>query len=291
MQTSFAILKWVFKVQFPESTAMIKIKNVTKSYGDIVALDDVSLEIDKGEFVFVTGPSGAGKTTLLKLILRDVVPDSGEVFVGEDNVVDFDQKDVQLLRQKIGVVFQDFKVLFERTVRENVEVALAVCGVPQEEWEGRANKVLELVGLSDRADFFPAQLSGGELQRVTLARALVVNPDIILADEPTGNLDWDTAEGIVNLLETIHKEGKTVIMATHHKVLVEKDGSRQVEFKEGKIVKDPKAKKESEGTKKTKSETKDKENTKPKSKEAEVKAKEGKEDKKDSDKKDKKDED
>lgn len=221
---------------------MIKLVNVSKSFGGVKALENVNLEIAKGEFIFITGPSGAGKTTLLKLIFGEVIPESGDVIIGGDNIVDFDQKEIQLLRQKIGVVFQDFKLLFERTVTENIEVALAVCGVPENEWSGRVNNVLKLVGLSNRANFFPAQLSGGELQRVTMARALVVNPDIVIADEPTGNLDWDTAAEIIKLLETVNKEGKTIIVATHHKILVDKEGARVIKFKEGKIMSDSKAK-------------------------------------------------
>lgn len=235
---------------------MVRLVSVNKSFGDVKALDDINLDIDKGEFVFITGPSGAGKTTLLKLIIGEVFPDSGEVIVAGDNITEFDDKDIQLLRQKIGVVFQDFKLLFERTVSENIEVALAVCGVSEDEWDSRVENVLKLVGLSERADFFPAQLSGGELQRVTMARALVVNPDIVIADEPTGNLDWDTAEDVIKLLETINKEGKTVIVATHHKILVDKEGSRVVKFKDGKIVSDPKAKSDKKEKKATKKEEK-----------------------------------
>jgi len=132
-------------------------------------------------------------------------------------------------------VFQDFKVLPERTVHENVEVALAVIGLPEDEWDERVKHVLKLVGLSSRAKLFPSQLSGGELQRVSLARALVINPKLILADEPTGNLDWKTAEGIMELLEKINKEGKTIIMATHHQGLIKHSKHRSVELKEGKV--------------------------------------------------------
>lgn len=221
---------------------MIKLVKVSKSFGNVKALDAVDLEIATGEFIFITGPSGAGKTTLLKLIFGEVVPESGDVIIGGDNIVDFNQKEIQLLRQKIGVVFQDFKLLFERTVTENIEVALAVCGIPEDEWGSRVDNVLKLVNLVNRANFFPAQLSGGELQRVTMARALVVNPDIVIADEPTGNLDWDTAEDIIKLLETVNKEGKTVIVATHHKILVDKEGARVIKFKDGKVVSDSKAK-------------------------------------------------
>ena len=214
---------------------MIKFENVSKSFGSIVALSNVSFEIKEGEFVFLTGPSGAGKTTILKMILREYLPDSGKVYFDKEDITQIKEKDVPLLRQKIGIVFQDFKVLPERTVAENVEVALAVTGVEENEWEKRVDHVLKLVGLSERANLFPSQLSGGELQRVSLARALVVNPKLILADEPTGNLDWDTAAGIMELLEKINKEGKTIIMATHHQGLIKHSKHRSVELKEGKV--------------------------------------------------------
>jgi cell division transport system ATP-binding protein len=144
------------------------------------------------------------------------------------------------LRQKIGVVFQDFKVLHERTLRENVDIALAVIGLPRNEWQARTDHVLNLVGLSNRSEMFPSQLSGGELQRVSLARALVVNPEMILADEPTGNLDWETADKLVELFKKINEEGKTIIMATHHQLLVKKLGKRVVELKLAEVAKEKK---------------------------------------------------
>lgn len=216
---------------------MIKFEKVTKSFGSINALDNISLEIKSGEFVFLTGPSGAGKTTILKMILRDVLPDSGKVEFDGVDVTKLPQKEVPFLRQQMGIVFQDFKVLPERTVTENVEVALAVSDVPQEEWSKRVSHVLKLVGLTSRARLFPSQLSGGELQRVSLARALVINPKVILADEPTGNLDWTTAEGIMVLLEKINKEGKTIVMATHHEGIIKHAKHRVIELIDGKITK------------------------------------------------------
>lgn len=216
---------------------MISFDNVTKSFGSINALDNVSFKINDGEFVFLTGPSGAGKTTILKLILREIIPDSGKVLFGDTDITELSQKDIPVLRQQIGIVFQDFKVLPERTVSENVEVALAVSDVPQEEWEKRVHHVLKLVGLSSRSKLFPSQLSGGELQRVSLARALVINPKLILADEPTGNLDWKTAEGIMELLEKINKEGKTIIMATHHEGIIKHAKHRIINLDDGKITK------------------------------------------------------
>lgn len=216
---------------------MISFKNVTKNFGSINALDNVTFDIKPGEFVFLTGPSGAGKTTILKMILRDILPDTGKVLFDNNDVTEISDKDVPFLRQQMGIVFQDFKVLTERTVAENVEVALAVSDVPQEDWSKRVNHVLKLVGLSSRSKLFPSQLSGGELQRVSLARALVINPKLILADEPTGNLDWKTAEGIMELLEKINKEGKTIIMATHHEGIIKHAKHRVIELVDGKVTK------------------------------------------------------
>ncbi len=218
-------------------TPLVKLDKVTKSFGKIKAVDNVSFSVDKGEFVFLTGPSGAGKTTIMRLILREVIPDSGEISFEGHNITNFIEKDVPAYRQKIGVIFQDFKVLPERTVRENVEVALAVLGIDESEWKSRADHVLKLTGLLTRSELFPAQLSGGELQRVSLARALVVNPKLILADEPTGNLDWETSDGLMDLFEKINKEDKTIIMATHNKMIVEKLKKRIIKIKDGKIVK------------------------------------------------------
>lgn len=201
---------------------MLKIDNITKTFGRTVALYNVSFEVTNGDFVFITGKSGSGKTTLLRLILREFSPDRGKIELDGKDIALYTNKQIPLLRQKIGTVFQDFKVLPERTVRENVEVALAIVGVPQPDWDNRVNRVLELTGIDKCAERFPSQLAGGELQRVALARALVVNPKIILADEPTGNLDWETADEIMDLFDRINKEGKTILMATHHQGIVER---------------------------------------------------------------------
>lgn len=217
---------------------MLEFKGVSKSFGKIKALEDVNLSIKKGEFVFITGRSGAGKTTLLRLILRELLPDKGEIFFDGKDIVKLADKEVPFLRQEIGVVFQDFKVLTERTVRENVEVALAVINAPFKEWKARVDQVLKLVGLSERSELFPSQLSGGELQRVSVARALVVNPKLVLADEPTGNLDWDTADELLELFKKINKEGKTIIMTTHHRLIVDKLGERVIKLEGGRVVDD-----------------------------------------------------
>jgi cell division transport system ATP-binding protein len=211
-----------------EEPTLINFKAVTKSYGSVVALSDMSFDVKKGEFVFITGPSGAGKTTILKLILGETLPSKGEVKVDNLNIANLNDKSLPLYRQKIGVIFQDFKVLSDRTVYENVAVALAVIGLPEPQWEERVKHILKLVGLARQTNSFPSQLSGGELQRVSLARALSINPKIILADEPTGNLDWDTADGLMELLEKINKEGKTIIMATHNMEIVGKYKKRVI---------------------------------------------------------------
>ncbi len=222
---------------------MIKVVSVTKRFGDVSALEDIDFEVEEGEFVFIMGPSGAGKTTIIKLLLRELIPDKGQIYFDKVDITKLREKEIPSFRQKIGVVFQDFKLLAERTVRENVEVPLAVIGIPQSEWKGRVDTILELVGLSKRSEMFPSQLSGGELQRVSLARALIVNPKLIMADEPTGNLDWDTSQAIVELFEKINKEGKTVLMATHNRAIVDKLKKRVILLKDGKVVK-PKPKQE-----------------------------------------------
>ena len=217
---------------------MLELEKVTKTFGEIEALKDINFEVADSEFVFITGASGAGKTTLLRLILRELLPDSGKIELNKEDISKLPSKEIPRLRQKIGVVFQDYKVLSERTLRENVEVALAVIGLNRNDWEQRVNHVLKLVGLTERADLFPAQLSGGELQRVSLARALVVNPKIILADEPTGNLDWETADRLMDLFEKVNSEGKSIIMATHNRQIVDKMNKRVIELGGGKIIGD-----------------------------------------------------
>jgi cell division transport system ATP-binding protein len=216
---------------------MVKFIGVTKTYGEVIALKDVTFEVKDGEFVFLTGPSGAGKTTILKLLLREILPDSGKILFGDIDVAKVKNSALPKLRQKIGCVFQDYKVLAEKTVDENIEIALAVLGIDEKKWLEKVEKVLKMVGLDRKKDFFPAQLSGGELQRISLARALVVEPELILADEPTGNLDWDMADEIMDILEKINKDGKTVIMATHNKEIIAKMKKRQVNLKDGRLTK------------------------------------------------------
>jgi len=249
---------------------MITLKNLSKSFGIIEAVKDISFDVDKGEFVFLTGPSGAGKTTLLRLILREITADNGEIIFDGVDMISLPNKDIPKVRQKIGVVFQDYKVLPERTVSENVQVALAVVGVEQSEWKSRIDRVLELVGLSKRSELFPSQLSGGELQRVSLARALVVNPKLILADEPTGNLDWDTSSQIINLFEKINQEGKTIIVATHNKMIIDKFKKRKIELVEGHLKNSDNVNKQEEEDKKD-HKKEDKEEDKKEEKDTEIK--------------------
>lgn len=220
---------------------MVKFEDVTKRFGSITALEDVSFEIEAGEFVFVTGPSGAGKTTLTRLLLRDIKPDQGKILIEGKDIGTLKPRDLPYYRRKVGVVFQDFKLLFGRTVWENVALALEVSGEQGE--EKRIKEALDEVGLLDRASLFPRQLAGGEQQRVVIARALVARPRLILADEPTGNLDPATSRQIVELLDRQTKEdGTTVVMATHNENIVNSLKRRVLLFRNGKLVSDRKGK-------------------------------------------------
>jgi cell division transport system ATP-binding protein len=215
---------------------MIQFKNVTKQFGNIKALSNVTFEIKDKEFVFIAGPSGSGKTTILKLLIGEIKPTSGNIFFEGEDITSISKNKIPSLRQKIGVVYQDFKLLKEKTIGENINIALAIKGVKKEEWDERRKQVLKLVGLARRSNLFPAQLSGGELQRVAIARALVIDPKIIFADEPTGNLDWQTGEVIMNLLDKINKSGKTVIVTSHNLEIIKKMKKRVIKLKDGKII-------------------------------------------------------
>lgn len=220
---------------------MIKFEKVTKKFGNgILALENIDLEIADEEFIFITGPSGAGKTTLLRLLIRDLLPTTGSIFINDWNVGKIPSYKIPHLRRKIGMVFQNFKLLYERTVFENVALALEIIGKKNNEITPRVQEVLELVDLEKQKNLFPIQLSGGELQRTVLARALVTNPDILLADEPTGNLDPATSWGIIKLLEEINKMKTTVIMATHNVDIVNSLGKRVVALEGGRLLRDEK---------------------------------------------------
>jgi len=218
---------------------MIELKKVSKTYPNgLDVLFDINLQIGKEEFVFIVGPSGAGKTTLMKLLYREELPNTGKVIVDRVNVVELDGKQVPYLRRNIGVVFQDFKLLPKRTVFENVAFALRVTGSLRSTIRRKVMQALELVGMLNRKDAFPDELSGGEKQRACIARAIVNNPPILLADEPTGNLDPATSWDILQLLEKINKRNTTVLVATHNKVIVDSMKKRVVALENGRVVRD-----------------------------------------------------
>jgi cell division transport system ATP-binding protein len=221
---------------------MISISNVTKSHkgSPRPALDNVSLEIEKGDFVFLVGASGSGKSTLLRLILREDVPSKGSIHVLGENLVAIPSRRVPHFRRKVGVVFQDFRLLPGKTVFQNVAFSLEVIGKSSAFIADAVPEVLKLVGLAEKADRLPGELSGGEQQRVALARAIVNKPAILLADEPTGNLDPNTSADIVNLLEKISQSGTTIVMATHDVGIVNRLKRRVIELKHGVIVRDDK---------------------------------------------------
>ena len=216
---------------------MIKLFGVSKSYGpEAPTLDGLSLEIEKGEFVWLTGPSGAGKSTLLKLLFCAEQPSSGQILVGGRNIVRLSQGGIPYLRRNIGVVFQDFKLLDNRTVVENVGYALEVLGASDAEIRERSLKRLDQVGLKHKATSLPRRLSGGEQQRVAIARALVNEPTILLADEPTGNLDPGLTDSILQLLFDANARGTTVIVATHDRTLLGRYHKRTIALEKGKLV-------------------------------------------------------
>ena len=218
---------------------MIKLENVTKSYkGSTVALRDCSVDIQKGEFVFMVGPSGSGKSTFLRLLTKEEQPDAGTIWVAGRNVGEMSPWKVPYLRRNIGCVFQDFRLLPNKTVAENVAFALEVTGRPKHVISSTVPQILDLVGLSKKADNFPTELSGGEQQRVAVARAFVNRPLILLADEPTGNLDPTTTEGIMRLLDRINRTGTTVVMATHDRGIVDTMRRRVIELDRGTVIRD-----------------------------------------------------
>jgi cell division transport system ATP-binding protein len=213
--------------------------NVFKTYANgIESLADITLHIGKEEFVFLVGSSGAGKTTLLKLIYREEKPSAGKVVVDRINVAELDPSQVPFLRRNIGIVFQDFKLLPKRTVFENVAFALRVTGAPRSTIRRKTMQALELVGMLRRVNSFPNELSGGEKQRVCIARAIVNNPPILLADEPTGNLDPATSWDILQLLDKINKRNTTVVVATHNKNIVDEMKKRVVVLENGRLIRD-----------------------------------------------------
>jgi cell division transport system ATP-binding protein len=218
---------------------MIRLENVSKAYkGDVVALRDANVNIDKGEFVFLVGASGSGKSTFLRLLNREEVPSTGQIFVAGKDIGELTSWKVPYLRRNIGSIFQDFKLLTNKNVSENVAFALEAIGRPKHVISSQVPAILELVGLSSKAGNFPHELSGGEQQRVSIARAFVNRPLILLADEPTGNLDPATSVGIMRLLERINKTGTTVLMATHDRGIVDTMRRRVIELDRGSIIRD-----------------------------------------------------
>ena len=218
----------------------VEFDRVTKQFGELVALEDISFKISQGEFVFLTGRSGAGKSTVIRLILGEILPTKGEVWLDDCCLSQAKAKEILSFRRQIGVVFQDFRLLNDKTLEENILIALNVVGYRQDDWREKLIRVLKTVDLVDRARFFPAQLSGGELQRACLARALIVNPKIILADEPTGNLDPETSWELMSLLRKINRRGTTVIMATHNFDIVNSLRYRVIKLESGKLIFDKK---------------------------------------------------
>lgn len=215
---------------------MLSLKGVSKKYGEVTALDQVSFNLDNGDVLFVTGPSGSGKSTLIKIISTEILPDAGEVFFNDLNVAKFNNKETLNYRKNIGVVYQDFKVVGDKTVRENLEVVLAVKNVPRDGWEKLVAEVLAKIMLPGKQNHFPAELSGGELQRVAIARAVIGEPKLILADEPTGNLDWETGWEVIKLLMEAKPEKTSVVITSHNRDLIKKSKHKVIELKEGKIV-------------------------------------------------------
>lgn len=218
---------------------MINMKDVYKTYSNgVTALNGINIDIDQGEFVYIVGPSGAGKSTLVKMMYREIKPSNGTIFINGTDVKTIKERKVPFLRRQIGVVFQDFKLLPKLSVYENIAYALEVIEEPPKNIRKRVMDVLELVGLKNKARFIPDELSGGEQQRVSIARAIVNHPKIVIADEPTGNLDPETSWGIMRTFEEVNARGTTVIMATHSKEIVNTIKKRVIAVEDGLIVRD-----------------------------------------------------
>ena len=218
---------------------MIEFINVTKKYDHgVCALDNVSFRIEKGEFAFLVGPSGSGKSTFLKLMIKEEEPSSGKILIDGKDITRIKKKDIPFLRRKIGFVFQDFRLLYDRTVSENIVFALRVIEASEKEIRTQLKTVLQMVGLSGKENYYPNQLSGGEQQRVALARALATKPPILIADEPTGNLDPKTAEEIFKTLLEINARGTTILVVTHAKDIVNELNKRVIALDHGKVIKD-----------------------------------------------------
>lgn len=218
---------------------MIEMKNVTKVYDNgITAVQDLNVRIEQGEFVYVVGPSGAGKSTFMRMMYREVLPTEGSINVADFDIVNLKKRDIPLLRRQVGVVFQDFKLLPTLTVFENVAYAMEVLEKSPKQIESRVKEVLKLVGLESKARMLPNELSGGEQQRVAIARAIANMPRVLIADEPTGNLDPETSKGIMDIIEQINDQGTTIIMATHNAEIVNERKHRVLVIEDGRIARD-----------------------------------------------------
>ena len=217
---------------------MIKFRHVTKTYRTNIGLEDVSVDIEKGDFVFLVGPSGAGKSTFIKLILKEIDADEGSIFVDDKDITTLSNREIPELRRKLGTVFQDFRLLPKKTVFENVAFAMEVLHKSKKQIRKQVPQILSLVGISDKADKYPDELSAGEQQRVAIARAIINNPMVLIADEPTGNLDPGTAAEIMDLLDQINKRGTTIVMVTHAKDIVDRMKKRVIAIEKGRIIHD-----------------------------------------------------
>lgn len=218
---------------------MLKMTDVSKVYpGGSVALQKVNIHIEPGEFVFVVGPSGAGKSTFIKMLFREVLPTTGSIFVNGVDILSLTPKEIPYMRRQLGIIFQDYRLLPDRTVYENVAFAMEVIETPHRKIKRKVLNVLDLVGLRHRCDAYPNELSGGEQQRIAIARAIVNDPIMVIADEPTGNLDPETSWDIMEIFKEINAEGTTIVMATHDKEIVDAMGKRVIAIEDGNIVRD-----------------------------------------------------
>lgn len=220
---------------------MLIMNDVSKVYpGGSVALQDVNVHIEPGEFVFVVGPSGAGKSTFIKMLFREVLPTTGSIFVNGMDILALSPKEIPFMRRQLGIIFQDYRLLPDRTVFENVAFAMQVIEAPHRKIRRQVNNVLDLVGLRHRSNAYPNELSGGEQQRIAIARAIVNDPVFVIADEPTGNLDPETSWDIMEIFKEINSAGTTIVMATHDKDVVDAMGKRVIAIERGRIVRDEK---------------------------------------------------
>ncbi|WP_425447104.1 cell division ATP-binding protein FtsE [Dethiothermospora halolimnae] len=218
---------------------MIEFRNINKIYdNEVTALSNITLSIDKGEFIFLVGSSGAGKSTLIKILLKETEPTSGKIILDNKDITKVRSRRIPFIRRNIGVIFQDFRLLPKKTVYENVAFAMEIIGASGREMRKKIPMILSMVGLSQKSEKYPRQLSGGEQQRVSIARALINNPSVIIADEPTGNLDPETAWDIMKLLKQINNRGTTILMATHASDIVNTMKRRVIELKGGQVIRD-----------------------------------------------------